>query len=285
MEPVDETVYTSLTYNQEGDLYLEDSLQPDVLQGALESSIFSRNIVFFESLDSTNRMGKELAAQGAPEGSLILAEEQTAGRGRRGRTWLSPGRENLLFSLVLRPPIPAEQAFIPTMILALAAGDGVEEVSGVRPLIKWPNDLYVGNRKLAGILTEFSLWEGLVEFMVIGIGINVNWNPDESGDLIYPATSIFRETKRRTPRTDLMVSILNRLDAFYGRMLSGYIDEFYRRWNELSMILGRDVTVESELGTLRGVALKIDREGALILRDSRGEQRVIRNGDVSLKFA
>ena len=262
----------------------EDDLRPAWLREALASSLFSRNIVYLESVDSTNRVAKELSAAGAPEGTLVLAEEQTSGRGRRGRSWLSPKGVNILSSLLIRPPIEIDQAFILTMILALAVSDGVKGTTGLRPLIKWPNDLYVGERKLVGILTEFSVREGIVDHMILGFGLNVNWNPEDDRELINPATSILRETGHRVRREELLVRILRHFDDSYRALLTGKIMGFYRRWNQLSMILGREVVVEAGEETLRGVAVSIDRQGALILRDTSGVDRVVLNGDVSLRL-
>lgn len=269
--------------DHKGVLIEEDSLRPEGLREALKSTIFSNNISLFESTDSTNGQAKDLCVQGAPEGTLVLAEQQTAGRGRRGRTWQSPGRVNLLLSIVLRPPIEPERAFVLTMILALAAGDGVSDICGLRPVIKWPNDLYVGGRKLAGILTEFSVKENRIEYMVLGMGLNVNWDPDENPDILNPATSLLRETGHRINREDLLVRIMKHFDESYKILLSGKIMGFYRKWNKRSMVLGQEVEVESDGKILQGTARKIDKKGALILRDSQGTDREILHGDVSLR--
>lgn len=260
-----------------------DRLDPERILETLEGGLFSSRLVYRETVDSTNRVAKELGRQGAPEGTLVLAEQQTAGRGRRGRSWLSPGHVNLLLSLLLRPPILPERAFVLTMILALATSDGVHEVSGLRPLIKWPNDLYVNGRKLAGILTEFSVVENRVEYMVLGMGLNVNWDPGEHPTILYPATSLFRETGRRIPREGLLLRILKRFEETYRVLLTGEIMPFYRKWNELSMVLGKEVELDSGKERLRGTALRINQKGALILRDVSGREREILHGDVSLK--
>lgn len=270
-------------YDYKGVLMGGDSLRQEWLRENLKSTMFSKNIRLFELTDSTNRQAKDLCIKGAPEGTLVLAEQQAAGRGRRGRTWQSPGHVNLLLSIVLRPPIKPEQAFVLTMIMALAAGDGVCDLCGLRPMIKWPNDLYVRGRKLAGILTEFSIRENRIEYMVLGIGLNVNWDPDEDPDILNPATSLLRETGRWISREDLLVRIMKHFDESYKTLLSGKIARFYRKWNDLSMVLGQEVEVESEGKILRGTARRIDKKGALILRDPQGYDREILHGDVSLR--
>lgn len=259
-------------------------LKPDEVIHELGDSIFTRNMVFHKSLASTNTLARELAANGAPEGTIVLTEEQTSGRGRMGRRWLSPGYVNLLVSILLRPHLRQDQIFILTMILALAAIESIKEISGLRAMIKWPNDLYVDRKKLAGILTEFSQRENKIEYVILGIGINVNWNPDEQKELINPATSILKETGIMISRNVLLSRILKTLEKHYQQVLSGRIDDYYRRWNELSVVLGKEVEIESGKERFRGKAIRITKKGALVIKDNLGNEQDIFSGDVSLKF-
>ena len=259
-------------------------LQPSALRKKLGLSLFANNIIYHKTINSTNTLAKELAAHGAPEGTLILAEEQTAGRGRLGRTWISPAFVNLYFSIVLRPCIQADRAFVFTMVLALAASDAVKGESGIRPMIKWPNDLYVGRKKLGGILTEFSVREKAVEYVILGLGLNVNWNPQEGESILYPATSIFSETGIRTSRNDLLIEILRLYESYYSRTLAGQIDDIYKRWNELSLIKGRDVEIHSGQEVVHGNVRKIDQNGALVIINDDGQEERILSGDVSIRF-
>jgi BirA family biotin operon repressor/biotin-[acetyl-CoA-carboxylase] ligase len=261
-----------------------DPLHPERILKALEPSLFASNLLYYPSIPSTNALAKELGAKGAPEGTLVLAEEQTAGRGRMGRSWLSPGYENLLFSVLLRPRLLPERLFVLTMVLALAASDGVEEMSGLRPLIKWPNDLYLNGKKLAGILTEFSLGGKGIHRVVLGMGLNVNWMPGEQEETPQAATSIRAESDRGVFRDELLVRVLKRFEAFYHKVLSGETEEFHRRWNALSLILGRAVEVLSGQDRVKGKAVGIDGYGALIIRDELGRDQRILNGDVSLRL-
>jgi len=260
------------------------SLQPDVIRNKLSQSLFAPNIVFNETVDSTNTLLKDLAARGAAEGTIVIAEEQTAGRGRMGRAWLSPGHSNLYLSLLLRPAIKPDQAFVLTMVMALATIDGVEKVSGLGPMIKWPNDLYVDGRKLGGILTELSVRDRAVEHVVLGLGLNVNWKPGEERGIVYQATSVFKETGRKISRNGLLVEILISFEDYYGRVLAGNIAEIYDKWNERSMLLGKPVEIKTTDGRLFGRALRIDRKGALVIEDDNGKEQTILNGDVSVKF-
>jgi BirA family biotin operon repressor/biotin-[acetyl-CoA-carboxylase] ligase len=232
-------------------------------------------------MDSTNNVAKELAEQRAPEGTLVITEEQTGGRGRRGRSWSSPAGVNLLFSVLLRPTMQADQVFVLTMILALAALEAVKALSGLSLRIKWPNDLYRGMKKLAGILTEFSTKEKRVEWVVLGLGMNVNWHPRE---LSAHATSIFSETGLRASRNGLLVEILKRFGTYYREVLRGNIEPFYQRWNEACFVLGRPIEIESGRERMHGKALRIDREGALIIETEDGHTQRIVAGDVSLRL-
>lgn len=258
------------------------------IRGLLEtlgSSLFSTNIVFHESLVSTNTLAMTLASSGAPEGTVVLAEAQSAGKGRTNRQWLSPAYTNLLFSVLLRSFIIVDRVFVLTLIMALAAIDGIKEISGLNPMIKWPNDLYIEHKKLAGILTEFSTKENKIEYVVIGIGLNVNWNPDEGDGPIYPTTSIFAETGIHVSRTKLLARILKSLEHYYQDVLSGSIDGFYERWNDLSLVQGKWVEIrESEKKTLLGKALRINHQGALVVMDTDGREHTVFSGDVSVKI-
>lgn len=254
-------------------------LQPERIRECLGHSLFSANIAFRKTLDSTNLLASKLARQGAPEGTLVLAEKQTSGRGRRGREWRSPGGANLLFSLLLRPPFSPQQAFVLTMTLALAGCEAVKGATGLTSLIKWPNDLYVGRKKLAGILTEFALKANRMEYVVLGLGLNVNWKPPNE-----MATSLLAETGRNIPRTDLLVGIVHRFEGYYKEVLSGRIEPFYEQWNTLSLIMGKDVEIASGHKKFRGRAARIDYDGSLIIQDEAGGESRIRNGDVSVSW-
>jgi BirA family biotin operon repressor/biotin-[acetyl-CoA-carboxylase] ligase len=260
---------------------VHDLLQPDLLKKNLAASLFSSHIHYRSSVDSTNNLAKELAEQRAPEGTLVITEKQTGGRGRRGRSWSSPAGANLLFSVLLRPTMQADQVFVLTMILALAAIEAVKALSGFSPGIKWPNDLYGGMKKLAGILTEFAAKDRKAEWVVLGLGMNVNWYPQ---DLSAHATSIFSETGVRVSRNSLLVEILKRFEIYYREVLSGELEPFYQRWNEACFILGRPVEIESGRERVRGKALRIDHDGALIIETEEGCTQRIVAGDVSLRL-
>ena len=259
-----------------------DSLHPEIILNKLGKSMFAQNMVFHKSLDSTNTLAKALAVQGAPEGTLVLAEEQRAGRGRMGRRWVSPGYMNLLFSLLLRPNIHKDQVFVTTMILALATIEAIKSRTGLTSTIKWPNDIFVAGKKLGGILTEFSLTQEEIDYVVLGLGLNVNWSPDQTEAVSNLATSILAETGSEISRNDLLVAILRIFEIYYQEVLSGQIEDFYRTWNEASMIIGRNVEIVSPRERTQGKALRIDRNGALVIEDDTGKEQKIISGEVSV---
>jgi BirA family biotin operon repressor/biotin-[acetyl-CoA-carboxylase] ligase len=265
-------------------LRISDNLDRDAIIRGLGSTIFSRNLILHERIDSTNRLARELALKGAEEGTVVLAEEQTTGKGRLDRVWLSPGHTNLLFTIILRPTLNPDDTFILTMILAVAVIDSVKEMSGLDILIKWPNDLCIHQKKLGGILTEFSVRDKRLRHVILGLGLNVNWRPGGNDDIMYPVTSILAESGHMISRNELLSGILKRFEEHYQETLSGKEEDFYMKWNQLSMVIGKDVEIISPDEIVRGKAVRIDRQGALILKDSLGEEKRILTGDVSLRL-
>lgn len=261
-----------------------DPLSPETIISRLGDSLFSKNMVFRETVKSTNVLAKELALTGAPDGTIVLAEEQTAGKGRMGRRWISPGYKDILCSLLLRPSLPVNQVFVLTMILAVAVIDGIRAKSNLNVMIKWPNDLYIDRNKLGGILTEFSQKHGLLEYVILGLGLNVNSMPEEEQGLPNPAASILKETGGMVSRNELVTEILTRFDGYYRDVLTGRIEYLNERWNALSLVLGQEVYIESQGEEVEGTALRIDQEGAMIIRRIDGREQRILSGDVSLRF-
>ncbi len=243
-----------------------------ILEG-LKDTIF-KDAIILEEIDSTNEFAKRISKK---DNVLIVAEHQTAGKGRRGRRWFSKKYANLLFSLLLKPDLTKEYTFSLSMALALSSVFSIEKIAEVKALIKWPNDIYVNQKKIAGILTEFSLKGEKLDYVIIGMGINVNWAP-KAEELLYPATSLKDETGRTFEREILLLDILKRFSDYYKKILSGDIDELYRSWNEHSLIIGK--TVSAEDGT-KGKALRIEKDGSLIIL-ADGKEKRITYGDINL---
>ena len=263
---------------------MDELIQPELLKKRLAQSIFSSHIHYYPSIDSTNAVAKALAGQGAPEGTLVVTEEQIAGRGRRGRSWVSPAGANLLFSVLLRPPMEGDRVFVLTMVLALAGVKAVQKVAAVEAMIKWPNDLYVGPKKLAGVLTEFAVRGKQVDWVVPGMGINVAWRPDAPEQGGVPATSLLEETGQRVSRNELLIELLTEFEGLYKEVVAGNMEGLYEEWNRNCLVLGKAVVVATEKEKIEGKALRIDDCGALILEDAEGNERRILTGDVSLRL-
>jgi BirA family transcriptional regulator, biotin operon repressor / biotin---[acetyl-CoA-carboxylase] ligase len=227
------------------------------------------------STGSTNSDLLALARDGAPEGVVLVADHQTAGRGRLDRVWEAPAGASLLVSVLLRPDLPLQQAYRVTMATALAASEACEEVAGFRPLLKWPNDLVVDDRKLAGILAESVLTGGRLDAVVVGMGLNVNWPDDLPDRLGLDATAANLVAGHDVDRGDLLVSFLRRLEEWYGNerdLLAAY--------RERSATLGREVRVEVAGGWFEGRAVDVSGEGHLVVELPAGERREVAVGDV-----
>ena len=261
-------------------------LNHNLIINALKQSMFSGKLMFHDRVESTNDLAKAMALEGAENGTVIIAEEQTSGRGRMGRKWLSPPSSNLLFSLLLRPDLYTEKVFTLTMLLALSTVEAVETQTGVNAMIKWPNDIYVQDRKLAGILTEFSVTGNRLSHVILGIGINVNWDPEEAtgSHMLYPATSLMREAGHTVSREFLLINILSAYETHYMDVSRNGPARVQELWNKRSMLTGRNVSVEiSNNEVINGTAIGIDEKGALLVSDIKGQTHTILNGDVHIK--
>jgi len=263
-----------------------EPFNPALLTNSLKQCLFGKRVIFRDTLGSTNVFLKGLAQDGAVEGTVVIADEQSAGLGRLGRQWFSKKGQNLLFSVLLRPNLPPNKIFALTMMFALAGIDAIEEISGLNGMIKWPNDIYIGENKIGGILTEFSVLKGIVLYVVLGMGLNVNWQPDAEQTLLYSTSSILNETKKSVSREKLLCKLLERFEKNYNvakEDMSGR-EELFKRWNEKSLVLGRTVTLETGKERVEGEVKGIDRDGALMLITTDGQNRKFVCGDVSVKI-
>jgi BirA family biotin operon repressor/biotin-[acetyl-CoA-carboxylase] ligase len=264
-----------------------ESLQQQQIHASLTTRTFGRNLVILPQTGSTNDVAKGMAAQGAPEGTVVVTDEQTAGRGRLDRQWLAPPRTCLLCSVLFRPSLQPSQVHQLTMVCSLAAADAVLEVTELEVGLKWPNDLVVAAspagpyRKLAGILTETGMVGERVDFAVVGIGLNVNVPGEQVGNLAPEATSILAETGQRTSRETLLVTLLVGIEERYAAL--GIGEGPHQEWTARLVTLGRQVEAVSGRTVLRGLAEGVDESGALLLRTSDGTLHHLAAGDVTLR--
>ncbi|WP_027718393.1 biotin--[acetyl-CoA-carboxylase] ligase [Desulfovirgula thermocuniculi] len=261
-----------------------DRLYPAEIGWGLKTSFMGRHVHYCERLDSTNRLARELAARGVPEGTLVVAEEQTGGRGRLGRGWFSPYAKGIWCSLILRPSLSPLDAPPLTMLAAVAVAEALQRAAGLKPGIKWPNDLLAGGRKLCGILTELDAEVEKVNHLIVGIGVNVNIAPGEfPPDLAETATSVLAVTGRRASRVRLLQEMLAALEYWYLRWQKEGFSPVLSRWKEYSVTLGRAVLVTSHRESYEGWAEDVDESGSLILRLPGGQRQKICSGEVSLR--
>jgi len=256
---------------------------PDEIREGLKTRVFGKKeIVHVLETDSTNSLIKEQADRGAPEGTVVLSEGQKKGRGRKGRTWFSPHLENIYLSFLLRPLISLVEAPRLTLLTAVVAAETLRASTGLQVTIKWPNDIYYREKKLAGILTEIRAEIDLVDYVAVGIGINVNTEqfPEK---LKNDATSIFLETGKSFSRSDLITDFLNRFEATYFRFLETGFAPVCKKWKTLSNMLGRQVQVDWPAGRCCGEVTDVDNEGALLIKDRKKHIHRITFGDVRLR--
>jgi BirA family biotin operon repressor/biotin-[acetyl-CoA-carboxylase] ligase len=256
---------------------------PDEICDGLKTRVFGKKgIVHVLEAESTNILIKEQADRGAPEGTIALSEGQKKGRGRKGRTWFSPHLENIYLSFLLRPPIPLVEAPRLTLLTAVVAAENLLASTGLQVTIRWPNDIYYREKKLAGVLAEIKAEMDLVDYVAVGIGINVNTErfPEK---LKNDATSIFLETGKPFSRSELITDFLNRFEAAYFRFLETGFAPVCKKWKSLSDMLGRQVRVDRPAGHCCGEVTDVDDEGALLIKDKKSHIHRIAFGDVRLR--
>ncbi len=262
-----------------------DLLLPEEIRHGLETAVFGQKTIDYHTLiASTNDRAKELAAEGAEEGTLVLAENQSSGRGRKGRSWFSDEGGGICLSMILRPVMNPAEASRLTLMTAVALAETMTDVTGLSVNIKWPNDILVRGRKLSGILTEMSMEMDRVDYVVVGVGVNVN-----SDSRLFPAdvrdiaASLAGEAGRPVSRADLVRRFLKRFEECYSLITGQGFKAIMDRWKALSDIIGRDVAVDLIGSRIRGRVEDVDGDGILVVRDEQGEVHRVISGDVLLQ--
>src|SRR5574337_489349 len=241
-----------------------DLLKTDDIRRGLKTKTIGRQILLEREVGSTNTLAMEMASRGAADGTVVVAEMQTGGRGRLGRKWISPPG-NLYLSVILRPDIPTHRAPLITLMGAVAASSAIRAACGLPAAIKWPNDILLSGKKVSGLLTEMSAEPDRVKHIVLGIGVDVNMDLAELPIDLRPATAtLASEAGRRIDRTALLRQVLRELDHWYGVFLANDA-EVLRAWESLNATTGRTVAVSGPGGTFEGLARGIDAEGRLLV--------------------
>jgi BirA family biotin operon repressor/biotin-[acetyl-CoA-carboxylase] ligase len=248
----------------------------------LSTHDIGQTVHFFPAVSSTSDEAFRLANEGALHGEVVIAEQQTRGRGRRGRTWLSPPDKNLYLSAILRPELAPQDAPQLTFVAAVAVAETVRE-SGCEAWLKWPNDVEIRGRKVAGILTELSAEPGRVNFAVVGIGVNLNSSADDFPDeLKARATSVMIERGSRVPRALFAAALCAKLELWYDELMEEGFEPVLDRWRDLTSTLGMRLKVTLGEKDVEGVAEDVDKHGALIVRDDAGKSHRVVAGDVEV---
>jgi len=257
-----------------------DRLLPEEIFSGLGTARLGGAIHHAELVDSTNDLAKELGAAGAPEGALVVAEAQRAGRGRLGRSWESPPGAGLYVSLLLRPDLPPENLPRLTLAAGVAAARGLGGVARVQIGLKWPNDLIVAGKKAGGILTEMTAEEDRINHLVLGLGVNVN-NRDFPVELRDTAISLAQATGRTLPRAALLRAWLEEMEMIYEDFLAGNVAGILEEWRALSVTLGRTVSVRQGTGRIAGYARDVAPDGALLLETGPGQLVRVLSGELA----
>lgn len=261
---------------------ISDILCPKEVLPVLKTKYMGRSIIHCDSVGSTNELAREKAAEGCSEGLAVIAEEQTAGKGRLGRKWVTPKSAAIAMSLVLRPQINPEDAPGITLTMGLAVCRAIKSLLNIDAEIKWPNDIVIGGKKVCGILTEMSADVDRINYVIVGVGINVNVYefPD---DIRKIATSLCIEAGATVSRKDVLSAILLEFERLYDIFNKTRLNEIIDSYKKYSATLGKTVRVNSVAESFEGQAIDITQDGVLLVRCANGEIKRVLSGDVSVR--
>lgn len=258
---------------------IPDRLTEVELKSKLKTDVIARKVYSYEETASTNDVAYNFAIQGEKEGSVIIAESQTAARGRMGRKWASPKSKGAYLSIILRPDILPKEVSGITLISALSVAKTIRELTNLAAFIKWPNDVLINRQKVCGILTEINAETDKINFVIIGIGININTKKDL---LPKGASSIMEEYGMEVSRIEVVKDVFKNLDKYYSLFNKGHINEIIKEYKEFSNFLGTRVQVSYHDTKIEGYAVDVDKDGALILRMDSGLNERVLAGDVTM---
>lgn len=253
------------------------------LESRMDTRWAGHPVRFFDSLGSTNIQAKLEAENGAGEGTLVVADMQTAGRGRRGRSWNSPAGTNIYFTLILKPAFSVEPASMVTLVMGMAVSEGIRDICGLDAGIKWPNDIVVNGKKVCGILAEMSVEREYIHHIVMGVGINVE-EQEFPPEIAGTATTLWAECGKSVSRAGLIVRIMKAFEARYAAFLKeGNLAGLMEDYNAALVNRGREVRVLDPKGEFRGIARGIDETGELLVEREDGTITKVSAGEVSVR--
>lgn len=254
-----------------------DRLLPSEITHHLKTKFIARKIYYFEHLNSTMDIATQLGLKNAAEGTLVLAEAQSKGRGRLGRNWLSPKYKGIYLSLILRPKASPDETPVLTLLSAVSICEAIKETVGLEPQIKWPNDILMHNKKLGGILTELNAEMDETLFVVIGIGLNVN---NDKKALLEGTTSLREQKKEAVSRLELLRELLKKIEENYLLFQKAGSAPILEKWRNYNLTLNRRIKVLSHGRHIEGEAIDIDRGGSLLVRNDSGLIQRVTAGDI-----
>jgi BirA family biotin operon repressor/biotin-[acetyl-CoA-carboxylase] ligase len=254
----------------------------------LKSSFIGKNIFYEEKVDSTNSVARDLVIKGVKNGSIVISDMQEKGKGRNGKIWTSPCACNVYMSIILKPKFNPEVAHGMTILAAVSVADAILEVTSLRPQIKWPNDILINSKKVSGILTEMSTQNKIIEYIIVGIGINVNLMEDNiAEDIKDKATSLYIEKSKLFKndaypinRNKLIVSFLNKFDKYYEIFLSTGLSSILQSYQKYFEMIGKTVEISLENKKIKGQVVGIDSKGALLVKTGENELEKIFSGEL-----
>lgn len=260
-----------------------EKITPNEILLGLQSKRLGQQIHYEESVHSTQKIALQLSLEGAPEGTVVIAEEQTSGRGRMARHWYSPKYSGIWMSIILRPNLPPQKAPQLTLIVAVAAVQAIQELTSVQPEIKWPNDILINGKKITGILTELQAESDRINSVIIGIGMNVNQAIDDYPEEIRDiATSLFIESGEKVNRASMIKVLLEKLEYLYDLYIKEGFYPIKLLWESYAISIGKMITARMLQGNLYGKAIGITDDGVLMVEDKKGEIHHIYSADIEL---
>ncbi|MFP7297863.1 biotin--[acetyl-CoA-carboxylase] ligase [Neobacillus niacini] len=260
-----------------------ETITADELRLGLKTNFIGKNIHYEESVESTQKIAHRLTYEDAPEGTVVIAEEQLSGRGRMNRKWHSPKYTGIWMSIILRPNIPLPKAPQLTLLAAVAIVQAIEDITGVLPEIKWPNDILINGKKVTGILTELEAEADRINSIIIGIGMNVNQTiEDFPPDLENIATSLFIEKGEKVSRADVIKGIFMNLEKLYLLYLEEGFLPIKLLWESYAISIGRKITARTLTHSIVGKAQGITEDGVLIIEDDNGKIHQVYSADIEI---